>query len=134
MGHVPYIERPSGVLKNTLPNKREEGLQGEERAAAILKDEGYKIIERNFRSPFGELDIIAEEGGYLVFVEVKKRNTQVFGDPLQAVNAVKQRHIIKSAMFYMKTHRRFNSKVRFDVVGIDRENVKIVKHAFMLEQ
>jgi putative endonuclease len=116
-----------------LPGKREEGIKGEEQATVALKDKGYKIIEKNYRSPFGELDIIAEEGGYLVFVEVKKRNTQTFGDPFQAVNAVKKKHIVKTAMFYMKTHKCFDRKVRFDVVGIDRENVKIVKHAFILE-
>ena len=99
-----------------------------------MKGKGYKIIEKNYRSPFGELDIIAEEGGYLVFVEVKKRNTRTFGDPLEAVNAVKKKRIVKTAMFYMKTHKCLDRKVRFDVVGIDRENVKIVKHAFILEQ
>jgi len=117
-----------------LPGRREEGIQGEEQATKTLKSKGYKIIEKNYRSPFGELDIIAEEDGYLVFVEVKKRNTRTFGDPLEAVNTVKKKRIIKTAMFYMKTHKCPDRKVRFDVVGIDRENVKIVKHAFMLEQ
>ncbi len=114
-------------------NKREEGTKGEEKAINILKTEGYKIIEKNHRNHFGEIDIIAESDGYLVFVEVKKRNTPVFGVSLEAVNAAKKRHIIKSAMYYMKTHRCFNKKVRFDVVGIDGESVKIVKHAFDIE-
>ena len=67
-------------------------------------------------------------------MEVKKRNVSAFGDPFQAINAVKKKHMIKTALFYMKTHNCFDRKVRFDVVGIDRENVKIVKHAFILEQ
>jgi putative endonuclease len=117
-----------------LPGRREEGIQGEEQATKTLKRKGYRIIEKNYRSPFGELDIIAEEGGYLVFVEVKKRNTSTFGDSFESVNAVKKKRIVKTAMFYMKTHKCFDRKVRFDVVGIDRENVKIVKHAFILEQ
>ncbi len=117
-----------------MPSRREAGTEGEEAAARTLKKKGYKIIERNFRSPFGELDIIAEEGGYLVFVEVKRRDTPAFGDPLEAITDAKKRHIIKSAQFYMKTHRCFERKARFDVVGIDRENVKIVKHAFVVEQ
>ena len=117
-----------------MSNKREEGIQGEEQAAKTLKSKGYRIIEKNYRSPFGELDIIAEEGGYLVFVEVKKRNTRTFGDSFEAINAVKKKRIVRTAMFYMKTHKYQDRKVRFDVVGIDRENVKIVKHAFILEQ
>jgi putative endonuclease len=116
-----------------LSGKREEGIQGEEQATKTLKGKGYRIIEKNYRSPFGELDIIAEEGGYLVFVEVKKRNTRTFGDSFEAVNNVKKKRIIKTAIFYMKTHKCYDRKVRFDVVGIDRENVKIVKHAFILE-
>jgi putative endonuclease len=117
-----------------LPSKREEGTEGEERAVTALKRQGYTIVEKNYRNPFGEIDIIAEENGYLVFVEVKKRNTDTFGDPFHAVNAKKRQHIIRSAMFYMKTHKCFDRKVRFDVVGIDREDLKIVKHAFIVEQ
>ena len=117
-----------------MQNKREVGAEGEDRATKSLKREGYRIIEKNFRSPFGELDIVAEEGGYLVFVEVKKRNSQTFGNSLHAINNAKKKHMIKTAMFYMKTHKCFDRRVRFDVVGIDSDNVKIVKHAFILEQ
>lgn len=115
------------------PSKREEGQQGEDTAIGTLKRKGYKILERNYRNRFGEIDIVAEEGGYLVFIEVKKRNTAAFGDPFHAINAAKRRHIIRSAMFYLKANRCFERKIRFDVVGVDREDVKIVKHAFMVE-
>jgi putative endonuclease len=115
-------------------SKREEGQAGEDKAIGTLKKEGYKIIERNYRNPFGEIDIIAEEGGYLVFVEVKKRNTAAFGDPLHAINRTKRRHIIRSAMFYLKANKCFNRKIRFDVVGIQMETVRIVKHAFMADE
>ena len=117
-----------------MSSKKEIGTEGEDTATNSLKKMGYRIIEKNFRSPFGELDIIAEEGGYLVFVEVKKRNTPAFGDSFQAINSTKKKHMIKTAMFYMKVHQCFHRKARFDVVGIDSENVKIVKHAFILEQ
>ncbi|MCX5799172.1 MAG: YraN family protein [Proteobacteria bacterium] len=115
-------------------SKREEGIQGEEKAIKVLKRKGYRIIGKNYRNPFGEIDIIAEEGGYLVFIEVKNRNTPTFGDPLDAINTKKKEHMIRSAMFYLKTNKCFERKVRFDVVGIDRESVKIVKHAFIVEQ
>ena len=102
-------------------------------AVETLSSNGYRIIERNYRNFFGEIDIIAEEGGYLVFVEVKKRNSSIIRglpprnrqeetaayDPL--------RHVL------LKDHKCFDRKVRFDVVGIDRENLKIVKYAFMVE-
>ena len=114
-------------------SKREEGKKGEERALVALKRDGYKIIEKNYRNPLGEIDIIAEENGYLVFVEVKKRNTPKFGGPLNAVDGKKKRHIIRSAMFYLKDHKCFDKKVRFDVVGIDSNGVQIIKHAFMVE-
>ena len=114
-------------------NKREEGTKGEEKAISILKTEGYKILEKNHRNHFGEIDIIAEEDGCLVFVEVKKRNISVYGASLEAVNTTKKKRIIRSAMFYLKTHKCFDKKVRFDVVGIDGKGVKIVKNAFIVE-
>ncbi|HEY3275458.1 MAG TPA: YraN family protein [Syntrophorhabdaceae bacterium] len=116
-----------------MANKREEGQEGEERAVETLSRNGYRIIERNYRNFFGEIDIIAEEGGYLVFVEVKKRNSSSFGGSLLAVDRKKQQHIIRSATYYLKDHKYFDKKVRFDVVGIDRENIKIVKYAFIVD-
>ncbi|OPX98609.1 MAG: hypothetical protein A4E58_00797 [Syntrophorhabdus sp. PtaB.Bin006] len=114
-------------------SKREEGQEGEERAVRILKKEGYRIIERNYRTRFGEIDIIAEEKDYLVFVEVKKRNTPAFGDPFHAIDARKRQHMVKSALFYLKNHNCFDRRVRFDVVGVDGDGVKIIRHAFILE-
>jgi putative endonuclease len=114
--------------------KKEEGREGEDIAVRTLKKGGYRIVERNYRSLFGEIDIIAEEDGYLVFVEVKKRNSTKFGDPLLAIDKRKKQHIIRSAMVYLKNNKCFDRKIRFDVVGIDREQVKVVKGAFVLEQ
>jgi putative endonuclease len=116
-----------------LTSKQDEGREGEVRAEKTLRKEGYTILEKNFRTRFGEIDIIAEEKGCLVFVEVKKRNTPTFGDPLHAINRRKKQHMIKSALFYMKSHNAFNRNVRFDVVGIDGDKVKIIKNAFMVE-
>jgi putative endonuclease len=114
-------------------NKRDVGLIGEETAVRALKKRGYKILERNHTTRFGEIDIIAEEGGSLVFVEVKKRNTGQFGDALSAITRTKRRHMVKSALWYMKKHKCFDRHVRFDAVGLDGEQVKIVKSAFMVE-
>jgi putative endonuclease len=114
-------------------SSREEGLLGEEMAIMTLKRAGYKIVERNHRNRLGEIDVIAEEGGSLVFVEVKKRNTRRFGEAVCAVNEQKKRHIIRAALFYMKMHDCFDRRVRFDVIGIDNDRTKLVKNAFLVE-
>jgi putative endonuclease len=112
---------------------REEGALGEEMAIRTLKHKGYKIVERNHRNKLGEIDIVAEEGGYLVFVEVKKRNSTRFGEAICAVDDRKKRHLIRAALLYMKMHDCFNRSVRFDVIGIDQEQIKLVKNAFMVD-
>ena len=112
---------------------RDEGLRGEDTAIKILKKRGYKIIERNHRNRLGEIDIVAEETGCLVFVEVKKRNTNRFGEAVCAVDERKKRHLIKAALLYMKINDCFNRQVRFDVIGIDNEKIKLVKNAFLVE-
>ena len=117
-----------------MSSKKEAGREGEDAAVATLRHEGYKILERNYRNFLGEIDIIAEEGGYLVFVEVKKRNSPAFGESLYAIDKKKKQHIIRSATYYLKDHKCLDKKVRFDVVGIDREKVKVVKHAFIAEE
>lgn len=113
---------------------REEGISGEETAIKTLKKHGYRIVERNYRSRLGEIDVIAEEGGCLVFVEVKKRNNVLFGDALCSIDGTKKRHLVRSALFYLKTHDCAGKGIRFDVVGIDGERIKLVKNAFLVEE
>ena len=115
-------------------SNRDEGLRGEEMAIKTLKREGYKIVERNHRNRLGEIDVIAEEGGCLVFVEVKKRNTGRFGEAICAVDERKKQHLVKAALFYMKMHHCFDRSVRFDVIGIDNERTKLVRNAFLVEE
>ncbi len=114
-------------------NKRDIGAAGEETAIKALKKRGYRILERNHTTRFGEIDIIAEESGCLVFVEVKKRSTGQFGDALSAIGRTKQEHMVKSALWYMKQHKCFGRRMRFDAVGLDGDQVKIVKSAFMVD-
>jgi len=114
-------------------SSREEGLAGEEIAIKTLKRKGYKIVERNYRTRLGEIDVVAEEKGCLVFVEVKKRNTGLFGDAVCSIDERKKRHIVNAALYYMKTHEAFGRRIRFDVIAIDSGRVKLVKGAFMVE-
>ncbi|MBP1749283.1 MAG: uncharacterized protein H6Q52_1822 [Deltaproteobacteria bacterium] len=115
---------------NIVSDRRLTGNEGEDRAAAILTEQGYKIISKNFRSPFGEIDIIAEDKDYLVFIEVKRRRGHSFGTSFEAIDSRKKLHIIRSAQIYLKANHCLYRRIRFDVVGIDGDNVKVIKHAF----
>ncbi len=96
------------------------GNTGESRAADFLKGQGYAIVERNWRTKTGEVDIIARKNDTLVFVEVKTWPNGDFYDLEQAVNAVKQHRIIKTAKSFMAVHKEYNNcYVRFDVLAVD---------------
>lgn len=92
--------------------------RGEEIASHYLQKKGYKIIERNFRKGYGELDIIAVYKGVLVFVEVKTRTSQEFGSPLEAIAPWKLRALIKTVQFYKMTHRNLPEQMRIDAISV----------------
>jgi putative endonuclease len=94
------------------------GQAGETLAADTLKKHGYKILTRNYRTPYGEIDLIARHGDTLVFIEVKLRRSEVFGPPQAAVTATKKRHLKLAAQYYLQRRRAEDIKVRFDVVAI----------------
>ena len=91
---------------------------GESLAVAHLKARGYAILERNYRAVRGEIDLIAQDGDFIVFVEVKTRRSLKFGLPQTAVTPQKQRQISKVALAYLQTHNRFDAPCRFDVIAI----------------
>lgn len=92
--------------------------RGEEIASCYLQKKGYKIIERNFRKGYGEIDIIATCKKTLVFVEVKTRTSQEFGDPLEAIAPWKLRSLIKTVQFYKMTHRNLPEQMRIDAISV----------------
>lgn len=94
------------------------GRWGEECACAYLRERGFQILERNLRTPLGEIDLIARQGRSLVFVEVKTRRTTHFGVPQESVTARKQRQIIRSAQWYLGNGRFAGLQPRFDVVAV----------------
>ncbi|MBE0598161.1 MAG: YraN family protein [Desulfuromonadales bacterium] len=94
------------------------GRWGEEAAARYLHQLGMKILERNFRTPVGELDIIARHGRTLVFVEVKTRRTDAFGPPQAAVGPTKQRQIVRAAQWYLVGGAGRGLQPRFDVIAV----------------
>lgn len=109
------------------------GKKSEIIASQYLQKKGYKIIEQNYKNKIGEIDIIAQDKDYLVFVEVKARISCAFGDPLEAVNLKKQQKIRNVAQLYLMKTRKTNANCRFDVVTVlgeeDRE-INHIKNAF----
>jgi putative endonuclease len=112
------------------------GRAGEDLACELLKKKGYKILERNYKSPLGEIDIIAREGKALVFVEVKTRSTSDFGTAKWAVGPRKQRKVSMVALDYLKRHALLEYPARFDVVAVDldhdQEKIELFPNAFDL--
>ncbi|MCL5024175.1 MAG: YraN family protein [Nitrospirae bacterium] len=102
------------------------GNRGEDLAAKFLKRKGYKILSRNYKTPLGEIDIIAEDRGTLVFVEVKTRTDTSYGMPFEAVNHRKREKLRKVALCYLKQTKR-DTPSRFDVLSIrsDKDGDKI---------
>ncbi len=94
------------------------GSWGEAAAADYLRGRGMKILERNLRTPLGELDLVARQGKTLVFVEVKTRRGSAFGTPQEAVGPRKQRQILKAAQWYLAQGKGRGLQPRFDVVAI----------------
>ena len=105
-------------------NRRIQGKAGEDLAARFLERNGFKIIDRNYRFERGEIDLIAEEGDELVFVEVKARRSTIFGSPEDAVTEKKQEQVHAIADGYLFEHDIDNRPCRFDVVAIEFKNGK----------
>lgn len=110
------------------------GRRGEEIALRHLENNGYTILERRFRTRFGEIDLIADEGGDLVFVEVKTRTGHSYGSPEEAVDQRKQRRLVRLASAYLQRRRCGDRSCRFDVVAVvlipgERERIRIFRDA-----
>lgn len=102
------------------------GKIGEDITVKYLIKNGYKILERNFECRQGEIDIIALDKDELVFIEVKTRSTFFYGSPSEAVNEIKQKHIYKSAEYYVYSRHLENERIRIDVIEVYKKNDKFV--------
>ena len=109
--------------------KRRLGFFGEGRAAQYLKKQGYDILARNYRCPFGEVDIIAEIGDVVAFTEVKTRSSDAFGTPSEAVDADRMRRYVRCAQFFF-SGREIDKIVRFDVIEVTKEGINHIENAF----
>ena len=116
-------------------NRREVGERFEKRACAYMTERGFVVLERNFRCRQGEIDVVGEEEGYLVFAEGKYRASGISGNPAEAVTAAKQRKICRVADYYRHCHGIGDGRaVRYDVVAIEgigeAERIVWLKNAF----
>jgi len=114
-------------------DSRSSGRRGEDLACRFLKKDKYKILEKNYRSRQGEIDIIAEDRkGVLCFVEVKARSRQDYGLPIEAVTHSKQKKLLATAFIYLETNKMESKDMRFDIVSVNLKNeeTQIIKNAF----
>lgn len=105
-------------------NTRKFGIIGEKIAQGYLRNQKYDILNTNFYTKRGEIDIIAKKDNYIVFVEVKTRSNLEYGTPAMAVNRLKRKHLKSSANIYIYQNKLYNYDVRFDVIEIIINNGK----------
>lgn len=120
-----------------MVDNRNKGRWGEERAARYLRLRAYRILERNYRCRLGEIDLIARRGAYVVFVEVKLRKSDRFGEAREFVNRSKQERILAAAQLWLQEHET-DLQPRFDVIEIyapdgaeGRVKINHIENAFM---
>lgn len=130
-----------GAGKRTAASRRsarDRGLTGESDAAAWLESQGYRILERNYRCPYGEVDLVAEDADVLVFVEVKTRASFGFGMPVDSITPAKRRKIARAAGCYLMERVETDCAFRVDVVEVALVNgrvadIRLLRSAFSLE-
>lgn len=124
-------------MKFDSVNKRSLGSVGEEMAVKYILNLGYDVLDRNYRfKRLGEIDIVAKEGDFICFVEVKLRTSFCFGTPSEAINKKKRLNILKVAYIYLNEKKISKPNIRFDVVEIyidkitKRSSINLIKNAF----
>lgn len=121
---------------NELKDRRKivTGKTGEGIASGFLTQNGYQILDVNYRCPIGEIDIVARERDELVFVEVKTRKSSAMGYPEQAVGTAKQKKMSQLALWYLRDKKVGDAPVRFDVVAIlmlpSGNDIRLIRNAF----
>ena len=121
-------------LKNLFRSKinKSKGKIGEDLACKFLKKSGYKIVEKNYRSRYGEVDIVANDSDSLCFIEVKARSSTNYGLPEEFVDKKKQQKIVKTTLLYLEKKNENSKNIRFDIVSVDLEarQCRLIKNAF----
>lgn len=112
-----------------MAKHNDTGKEGEKIAVSFLQKKGFRVLETNWRVEHWEIDIIAEDGKERVFVEVKTRFSDVFGDPIEAITLQKQKHLINAANLYV-LQEDYEGSLRFDVVSIflQKGHAPVIEH------
>jgi putative endonuclease len=123
------------MKKDRLRGRAERGQRGEDAAAAWLESRGCRIVAKNFRRPFGELDLVALEGDRLLFVEVRSTSRGFLGDITDSVNDKKQKRLTRIADYFLETHPKLGEETEFVVIGVRFEGdepviERVVRDAF----
>lgn len=105
------------------------GKEGEKRARSYLKRQGWKILEKNYKTPFGEIDIIAEKGEVVAFIEVKTRLSDIYGLPSEAVSNERKLRYIRGANYFF-INKIIDCTVRFDIIEVFRGELNHIENAF----
>lgn len=117
-----------------MEQRKQYGDEGEALAVRFLEAQGYRVCARNYACRLGELDVVAERGDTVCFVEVRMRSTAVWGDPSHTVSFAKQRKVVKAAMHYLLAHGVRDRVLRFDVISVvgrgERATVEHLPGAF----
>ncbi|MBM3248134.1 MAG: YraN family protein [Candidatus Omnitrophica bacterium] len=118
--------------------KIELGLAGEKKAVEFLKDNGYEILDKNFRTSLGEIDIVAKDKDCICFVEVKTRSSDQKGSPEEAITRHKQHKLSQMALLYLKHKNLLKKSARFDIVTViqnlpEKDKINVIKNAFLLD-
>ena len=119
------------LLADVRGHRKQLGNKGEIAAAEFLKSQGYRILHRQFRGRFGELDLIALDGQTIVFVEVKTRSQTTAGHPSEAITLAKRTHMTRAALAFLKSRRWLTRRSRFDVISIlwaDSKIAPVIQH------
>ena len=113
-------------------NNKLKGGTGEGLAVKYLEKKGYEILEKNFKTKVGEIDIVAATERCLIFVEVKARQSDEYGEPAEAVTAAKQKKISQVASQFITKYRYFDCNVRFDIIEVrlDKKEINHIENAF----
>jgi putative endonuclease len=111
------------------------GRRGEAKASQFLAKRGYRIVAANYRTPAGEIDLVARHNGTLVFVEIKTRASSSLGPPHLSVTRAKERRIIRNALFYLKNKKLDDVSWRIDIVSVrldqdyEVEDIELIENA-----
>jgi len=114
-------------------DRQEVGRLGEKAARKFLKKRGYRIRETGFRCPHGEIDIVARQKDYLVFVEVRTKTSPDFGSPEESITQAKKKKLIASALTYNSTHQKLPPLWRIDFVAVELDDRGKAKRIDLIE-